>query len=427
VNKPTQLTARDAACVWHPYAAPNSRVPIFAAASAQGVRITLEDGRTLIDGMSSWWAAIHGYGEPALIAAAERQLRSMSHVMFGGLTHEPAVLLCEKLVQLTPAPLTRVFLSDSGSVSVEVALKLAIQYFQATGRADKKRIATARGGYHGDTLGAMSVCDPDNGMHSLFRGVLPEQLFADIPGPRFHEAWNDSSLASLRALFAAHHQELAALILEPVVQGAGGMRFYHPQYLREARALCDQHDVLLILDEIATGFGRSGALFGCEHAGVVPDIMCLGKALTGGMMTLAATLCTERVGQGVASAPPFALMHGPTFMGNPLACAVALASIELLEASPWQARVQAIGAQLERELGPCRALGSVADVRVLGAIGVVELKEPIDMVRAQPAFVAEGVWLRPFGKLVYTMPPYIIGAGELSQICGAIQRVLSAL
>jgi adenosylmethionine-8-amino-7-oxononanoate aminotransferase len=413
--------------VWHPYAPPALRVPPFVVERAQGVRLTLSDGAELIDGMSSWWAAIHGYNHPVLNAALERQMRAMSHVMFGGLTHEPAILLCEKLTALTPEPLTRVFLADSGSVSVEVALKLAIQCWQAAGRPEKRRIVTARGGYHGDTLGAMAVCDPENGMHTLFRSVLPEHLFADVPGPRFHEPWDDASFLTLQTLVERHAHELAALIIEPVVQGAGGMRFYHPEYLRRARALCDQHEVLLILDEIATGFGRSGELFGCHHAQVAPDIMCLGKALTGGTMTLAATFCTERVAHTIASAPPGVFMHGPTFMANPLACAVSLASLELLESSPWQARVRAIEAQLTRELLPCRALPQVADVRVLGAIGVVELKEPIDMALAQPAFVHEGVWLRPFGKLVYTMPPYLIEPDDLSCITRAIERVIARL
>jgi adenosylmethionine-8-amino-7-oxononanoate aminotransferase len=427
VDRTAELRARDAACVWHPYAPPTLQVPPFAVERCAGVRIRLSDGRELVDGMSSWWAAIHGYNHPVLNAALTAQLGNMSHVMFGGLTHEPAIALCEKLVALTPAPLTRVFLADSGSVSVEVALKLAVQFFQATGKPAKQRIVTARGGYHGDTLGAMAVCDPDNGMHSLFRAVLPEHLFADVPGPRFHQPFDEASFLSLRTLVQTHAHELAALILEPIVQGAGGMRFYHPEYLRRARGLCDEHDVLLILDEIATGFGRSGKLFGCEHAEVAPDIMCVGKALTGGTMSLAATLCTERVAQGIASAPPGLFMHGPTFMGNPLACAVSLASLQLLESSPWQARVHAIEAQLTRELAACAALPQVADVRVLGAIGVVELKQSIDMALAQPAFVDEGVWLRPFGKLVYTMPPYITEPAELSCITGAMERVIARL
>ncbi|WP_437835666.1 adenosylmethionine--8-amino-7-oxononanoate transaminase [Sorangium sp. So ce1153] len=421
------LVARDRRCVMHPYAAPISSAPLFAVDRAEGVRLTLADGRELVDGMSSWWAAIHGYGHPALTAAVSAQVGRMSHVMFGGLTHAPAVELCETLVALTPEPLTRVFLADSGSVSVEVAIKLALQFFLARGQPEKRRLLSVLGGYHGDTFGAMAVTDPVNGMHHLFRGALAPHLFAAAPGPAFDAPWSPEALDSMAALLEEHAREVAAVILEPIVQGAGGMRFYHPRYLRELRALCDRHGVLLILDEIATGFGRSGELFGCQHAGVAPDIMCLGKSLTGGTMTLAATLCTERVAETIAGHEPRVFMHGPTFMGNPLACSAALASVRLLLESPWRARVSAIEAQLRRELAPCRALEPVADVRVLGAIGVVELKRPVDMARVQPAFVERGVWLRPFGKLVYTMPPYIIEPADLSRITQAIAGVLSEL
>ncbi|WP_437509153.1 adenosylmethionine--8-amino-7-oxononanoate transaminase [Sorangium sp. So ce1099] len=421
------LVARDRRCVMHPYAAPISSAPLFAVDRAEGVRLTLADGRELVDGMSSWWAAIHGYGHPALTAAVSAQLERMSHVMFGGLTHAPAVELCETLVALTPEPLTRVFLADSGSVSVEVAIKLALQFFLARGQPEKRRLLSVLGGYHGDTFGAMAVTDPVNGMHHLFRGALAQHLFAAAPGPAFDAPWSPEALGSMAALLEEHAREVAAVIVEPIVQGAGGMRFYHPRYLRELRALCDRHGVLLILDEIATGFGRSGELFGCQHAGVAPDIMCLGKSLTGGTMTLAATLCTEHVAETIAGHEPRVFMHGPTFMGNPLACSAALASIRLLLESPWRARVSAIEAQLRRELAPCRALEPVADVRVLGAIGVVELKRPVDMARVQPAFVERGVWLRPFGKLVYTMPPYIIEPADLSRITQAITGVLSEL
>lgn len=419
------LLARDRRHVWHPYAAPEPQVPIFPVARAEGTRIHLADGRCLIDGMSSWWAAIHGHNPPRLREAAERQLAQMSHVMFGGLTHEPAVALCERLVEITPEPLTRVFLSDSGSVSVEVALKLAMQCFQARGRPDKRRLLAVRGAYHGDTFGAMSVSDPVNGMHSLFAGVLPQHLFADFPGPAYGAPWDDASFQSVQRLVEAHADELAAVIIEPVVQNAGGMRFYHPEYLRQLRALCDRHDVLLIFDEIATGFGRTGALFGCHHAQVSPDIMCLGKALTGGMLTQAATLCTEQVARDIGRGAPGVFMHGPTYMANPIASAVSLANIDLLLEGPWQARVKAIEAQLSRELEPCRTLPQVADVRVLGAIGVVELKEPVDMRVMQPAFVDAGVWLRPFGKLVYTMPAYVIAPEDLSQLTRAMHDVIA--
>jgi adenosylmethionine-8-amino-7-oxononanoate aminotransferase len=418
------LYARDARYVWHPYAPPEPSVPVFGVERAEGVRFHLTDGRVLIDGMSSWWAAIHGYGAPALVQAARSQLECMPHVMFGGLTHAPAVDLCEKLVALTPEPLTRVFLCDSGSVSVEVAIKMALQYWQAVGRPERQRLLTVRGGYHGDTFGAMAVCDPVGGMHALFRGVLPQHLFADVPGPAYGAPWNEESLASFGQAIAQHAHELAAVILEPIVQGAGGMRFYHPEYLRRVRALCDHHDVLLILDEIATGFGRSGELFGCDHARIAPDIMCVGKALTGGVMSLAATLCSERVAQGIASAEPGLFMHGPTFMGNPLACRVALASLGLLLSSPWRSRVKRIEAQLNQELAGCRRLSGVADVRVLGAIGVVELDAPVDMRVIQPAFVDEGVWLRPFGRLIYTMPPFVTEPDDITRITRAIERVI---
>jgi adenosylmethionine-8-amino-7-oxononanoate aminotransferase len=421
----SDLVARDRRVVWHPYAAPGTPGPLFGVASAEGTRIRLTDGRELVDGMSSWWSAIHGHNHPVLREAANRQLAQMSHVMFGGLTHAPAVELCERLVAITPEPLKRVFLSDSGSVSVEVALKLAVQCWRARGRPEKRRFLAARGAYHGDTFGAMAVSDPINGMHALFAGVLPEHVFADFPGPAYDAPWDERSVRSIEALLATHAAEVAAVILEPITQNAGGMRFYHPEYLRRVRALCDRHEVLLILDEIATGFGRTGELFGCEHAQVAPDIMCLGKSLTGGMLTLAATLCTDQVAADIGRGAPGVFMHGPTFMGNPLACAVALASVDLLLAGPWRERVQAIEAQLHHELAPCRALSQVADVRVLGAIGVVELKEPCDMATLQPALVDAGVWLRPFGKLVYTMPSFTITPDDLSRITHAVHAVLS--
>ena len=422
---PSFLVERDRRSVWHPYAAPVSADPLFPVVSAHGVRLQLADGRELIDGMSSWWAAIHGYGHPDIDAALRDQLDRMAHVMFGGLTHEPAVALCETLVDLAPGDLSRVFLCDSGSVAVEVAIKLALQYWQATGRSERKRLLTVRGGYHGDTFGAMSVCDPVTGMHALFREVLPEHLFAERPACAFGAAFEDRHIEDFAAKLRANRDEIAAVILEPIVQGAGGMWFYAPEYLRRVDELCAEHDVLLIFDEIATGFGRTGELFGCDHAGVAPDIMCVGKALTGGTLSLAATLVNERICAAVARGEPGALLHGPTFMGNPLACAAARASLALLASGAWRERVKAIEAQLRDELEACRALPQVSDVRVLGAIGVVELHEPVDMTVVQPAFVERGVWLRPFGRLVYTMPPYVTGADDLSQITSAIRKVVA--
>lgn len=419
-----QLLADDARTIWHPYSATHSDIPVFAVESACGVELLLTDGRCLIDGMASWWCAIHGYNVSELNQAANTQLEKMAHVMFGGLTHEPAVALGKKLVEITPPGLDTVFLADSGSVSVEIALKMAVQYWQAKGRSQKQRFVSLRGGYHGDTLGAMSVCDPVTGMHSLFSDILIKNFFTEKPACTFDESCSDTQIADLTAILQENHQDIAALILEPVVQGAGGMHFYSPDYLRRAHALCKQHDVLLITDEIATGFGRSGRLFACEHAGITPDIMCVGKSLTGGYMSLAATLCHSEISDTISNNPPHAFMHGPTFMGNPLACAVALKSIELLEKSPWQQRVSAIEKQLRDELDPCRALEDVADVRVLGAIGVVELKQPVKMPAIMQAFVDAGVWVRPFGKLVYLMPPYIIRPGELKALTDAIYQVL---
>jgi adenosylmethionine-8-amino-7-oxononanoate aminotransferase len=418
------LLRDDRAHVWHPYASGTDPLPVFPVTSAQGVRLRLASGRELVDGMSSWWAAIHGYGVPELTAALHEQANVLPHVMFGGLTHEPAVDLAVRLVGLTPEPLTRVFFSDSGSVAIEVALKMALQYWRGRGRPQKTAFLTALGGYHGDTLGAMSVSDPENGMHAIFRGVLPQQHFAPRPSPAFGAPWNESHIEAFEKTLRAHAEELAAVVLEPIVQGAGGMRFYAPEYLARVRQLCDAHGVLLILDEIATGFGRTGRLFGCEHAGVAPDIMAVGKALTGGVLTLAATLTTDEVARGISAGTPGVLLHGPTFMGNPLACAVARASIDLLLASPWQRRIAAIETQLERELEPARALPGVKDVRVLGAIGVIELDQPVEMRTLQQAFVDRGVWLRPFGRLVYTMPPYVIGTADLTAITTAMVEVL---
>ncbi|MCB1734437.1 MAG: adenosylmethionine--8-amino-7-oxononanoate transaminase [Gammaproteobacteria bacterium] len=416
--------AFERAHVWHPYARVMNPPPVHAVESAQGVRLKLADGREVIDGMASWWCAIHGYNHPTLNAAIHSQTERMAHVMFGGLTHEPAAALAEKLIAITPDGLDYVFLADSGSVAVEVAIKMAMQYWQAVGQPGKSRLLTIRGGYHGDTFGAMSVCDPVNGMHHLFADLLPKHLFAPRPTCRVDEPWNSDDIADFRHLLERHADELAAVILEPIVQGAGGMWFYHPDYLGQVRALCDAHNVLLIADEIATGFGRSGTLFACERAAIAPDILCLGKALTGGYMTLAATLTTERIAAGISAAGAF--MHGPTFMANPLACAVAGASIDLLLDSPWQARVNAIETQLKDGLTPLRSHPAVADVRVLGAIGVIETRAPIEVSKVQDVLLENGVWLRPFGKLLYTMPPYVMTRDDLTQLIVAMQRALDA-
>jgi adenosylmethionine-8-amino-7-oxononanoate aminotransferase len=417
-----RLLELDRAHVWHPYGPMPGRADPYVVASAEGVRLTLADGRELVDGMSSWWAAIHGYRHPVLDAALIEQSRRMSHVMFGGLTHAPAVELAATLVELTPDGLEHVFLCDSGSVGVEVAIKMALQAQRALGRPERQRLATWRGGYHGDTFHPMSVCDPVGGMHALWTGVLPAQVFAPVPPEEFDAGYADD----LVAIIEKHRDELAAVIVEPLVQGAGGMRFHDPQYLRVLRDATAAHGVLLIFDEIATGFGRTGSLFAADRAGVTPDIMCLGKALTGGYLTLAATLCTPAVARAISAGAGGGLAHGPTFMGNPLACAVANASIGLLRARDWAGEVRRIESGLWGGLGPLRGRPGVADVRVLGAIGVVQLTHDVDVPKATAAAVGAGVWLRPFRDLIYTMPPFITSDADVAQITRGIAAALSA-
>ncbi len=399
-------------------------IPTVQIESADGVRLRTTDGRELIDGMSSWWSTIHGYNHPVLNSAVTDQLEKMSHVMFGGLTHEPAIRLGRQLLTIAPQSMETIFYCDSGSVAVEVAIKMAIQFCQATGRPTKQRLLTIRNGYHGDTFAAMSVCDPVTGMHQLFDGVLVKQYFADAPQCRFHGDWNQSDLDSFRALIDRRHDELAAVILEPIVQGAGGMRFYHAEYLRGVRELCDQYNVLLIHDEIATGFGRTGRLFASEYADVEPDILCVGKALTGGYMTLAATLACRRVSDAISASTPGTFMHGPTFMANPLACAVASANLQLLSRGEWPTQVARLESALRTGLEPLAEHRSVHDVRVLGGIGVVELVDPVDVRLVQPRLVDLGVWLRPFGRLLYTMPPFVSTADDVRQIVQAIDVVV---
>lgn len=412
--------------IWHPYTSMLTPLPVYPIVRADGCELELEDGRKLIDGTASWWSAVHGYNHPRLNQAISSQLSQMAHVMFGGITHQPAVALCQQLLKMVPANLSKVFLADSGSIAVEVALKMALQYWQGVGQTQKTRLVSLRKGYHGDTFAAMAVCDPHDSMHSMFSQLLPQHYFLPAPQSAFAGPFDDNDLMPLRDLLHQSANDIAAIILEPIVQGYGGMRFYHPDYLRGVRELCDQYQVLLIADEIATGFGRSGKLFACEHAAITPDIMCLGKALSGGYLTLAATLCSDEIARGISLSAAGGLMHGPTFMANPLACAVALESIRIIAEGHWQQQVAAIEQQLSAELAPCARLAAVKQVRVLGAIGVLEMRQKVDVAKLQTQFVEHGVWIRPFNNLIYIMPPFTISSAQLSRLCWSMYEVASS-
>ncbi|MDP7592321.1 MAG: adenosylmethionine--8-amino-7-oxononanoate transaminase [Litorilituus sp.] len=423
-KKHAKLLEYDKSHIWHPYTSMSNPLPSYLVESAEGVYIKLASGEKLIDGMSSWWSVLHGYNHPKLNAALLEQSQKMSHVMFGGLTHQSAIDLCEKLINLTPSGLDKVFLSDSGSVAVEVAMKMALQYHHAKDNRDKSKILTVKNGYHGDTFAAMSVCDPVTGMHQLFEQVLMKNYFAPAPAVSFEQPWQKDDILQLSQLFAKHHHELAAFIIEPIVQGTGGMRFYHPEYLTACKKLCQQYDVLLIVDEIATGFGRTGKLFACEWANISPDIMCLGKTLTGGYITLAATLCTDDIAETISNGEAGCFMHGPTFMGNALACAVANANIDLLFENDWSSQVNAIESILKDFLLPLSAHERVKETRVLGTIGAVECVQAVNVANIQKRFVELGVWIRPFGKLIYIIPPLITEKKQLKTLINAINTVL---
>lgn len=410
--------------IWHPYTSMKNPLPVYPVKEARECKLILYDGRELVDGMASWWAVIHGYNNPVLNNALTSQLKKMAHVMFGGITHEGAVVLAKKIIEITPSGLDKVFFCDSGSVSVEVAIKMAFQYWIAKGKKEKSKLLTILKGYHGDTFGAMAVCDPINGMHEVFTHILPKHFFAPAPKISFYDEWRRDDIVELESILEQHHFEIAAVILEPICQGAGGMRFYHPQYLQELRALCNEYDVLLIFDEIATGFGRTGELFASYHAGVSPDIMCLGKALTGGYMSFGATLCTEEVASTISEGPTGVFMHGPTFMGNPLACSVSIASIDLLLSMDWKGKIKKMESLFLSEIDNFFKLKGVKDVRALGSIFVVETKRSVDVAKAQKFFVQKGVWIRPFLNLIYIMPPYIINEVDLKKLIQAIYEVI---